>query len=584
MEQLTSYILTATKWALPAVALWVLARCVRSMLREGFEPEYWGRLSIRGQDPLPLEHWECIVGSAKSSDVVLDAPDVHRTHAALIRSDRGQWRLYDLSGGDTSCAGERDSGKGLPVQDGDSLVFGKQKLRFHDLDEKQRAEAEALRRMPGLNISQGLTLLLLTIFQLLMAAEFTQIHSGWLVVRTGLGFAFLILIEWCWFLLVRAMDRRGFEVETLAFFLCTLGYAVCVSAAPEDLLKELLLMLAGLLFFVFLGWWLRDLRRVKALRIPVALLAVALLAVNVALGSTSYGASNWLRLGGISVQPSEFVKIAYIYVGAASLDRLFKRRNLIFFIGFSALCVGALALMGDFGTALIFFVTFLVISFLRSGSFATVFLAVSGAGLAGVLVLSVKPYIAQRFAAWGHVWEDPYGAGWQQTRALSAAASGGLTGVGAGNGWLKDIFAADTDMVFCMVSEEFGLIVAICAVLAVVVIVVFAVRAASLGRSTYFVIAAVASGVMLVVQLALNVFGSTDILPFTGVTFPFVSKGGSSLISCWALLAFIKASDTRLNASFSVRQARREQPAPKPRPSGETPAPKKRKGRGEASG
>ena len=61
---------------------------------------------------------------------------------------------------------------------------------------------------------------------------------------------------------------------------------------------------------------------------------------------------------------------------------------------------------------------------------------------------------------------------------------------------------------------------------------------------------------MMLVQLALNVFGSTDILPFTGVTFPFVSKGGSSLISCWALLAFIKASDTRKNASFSVRRTK----------------------------
>lgn len=70
------------------------------------------------------------------------------------------------------------------------------------------------------------------------------------------------------------------------------------------------------------------------------------------------------------------------------------------FIVFSAVCVGALALMGDFGTALVFFCCFLVISFMRSGSFATVFLALSGAGLAGMLVLTVKPYVAQRFANW----------------------------------------------------------------------------------------------------------------------------------------------------------------------------------------
>ena len=271
------------------------------------------------------------------------------------------------------------------------------------------------------------------------------------------------------------------------------------------------------------------------------------------------GAANWLSFGGFTLQPSEFVKVMYVFVGAASLDRLFRRRNLFFFIAFSAVCVGALALMGDFGTALVFFLTFLVISFMRSGSFATVFLAVAGAALAGFLVLTVKPYIAQRFAAWGHVWEDPYGAGWQQTRALSAAASGGLTGVGAGRGWLHTIFAADTDMVFCLLCEELGLITALCAALAIVAAAFFAVRTAARGRSAYYVIAACAAAVMMTVQMALNIFGSTDILPFTGVTFPFVSRGGSSLISCWALLAFIKAADTRPAASAFVKRSARRQ-------------------------
>ena len=94
------------------------------------------------------------------------------------------------------------------------------------------------------------------------------------------------------------------------------------------------------------------------------------------------------------------------------------------YIVFSAVCVGALALMGDFGTALVFFATFLVISFMRSGNFATVGLALTGAGLAGFLALSVKPHIAARFATWGHVWADVNGTGYQQTRAMSAAASG----------------------------------------------------------------------------------------------------------------------------------------------------------------
>ena len=557
MDVLTETLLLGAKWALPLLALWILARCLRSMLRERYEPEVWGWLEAMDGSRAALKHWECILGRAESCDVTIRSDAVLDTHAVLVRSDRGRWTLYDLSGGDTLAEGETDAGRGLELQDGDVLWFGDQRMIFHDLDEAQRAAVERERGVPGALVSQGLTLLLLSIFQLLLALEYTQVTEGRAQMETALGFAFLILLEWCCYLLMRAMDRRGFELETLAFFLCTLGLAVSASSVPEEMPKQILMLLAGVLLYLFLGFWFRDLRRTKALRWPVAAAALGFLALNVALGVRANGASNWLDVGMFRLQPSEFVKLAYIYVGATSLDRLYRKRNLFLFIGFSAVVVGALALMGDFGAALIFFVTFLVISFLRSGSFATVFLAVAGAVLAGVLVLTVKPYVAQRFAAWGHVWEDPYGAGWQQTQALSAAASGGLTGVGAGRGWLHKVFAADTDMVFCLVSEELGLLVALCAILAVIGIAVFAVRSAARGRSSFFVIAACSAAAMLVTQLALNVFGSTDILPFTGVTFPFVSKGGSSLISCWGMLAFFKAADTRQNASFSVRLSAR---------------------------
>lgn len=553
MDKLTVAVLAASKWILPFLAVWLLLRCIRSMLQENYEPELWGWLEFQDGTRAALKHWECIIGRAGGSDVVIPAGTVGRSHAALIRSDKGTWRLYDLgSGGGTANGALRDDGGGLDVRAGDLLFFSDVGAVFQPLDEAQLLENGGRRSVPGLFVSQGVTLLLLTVFQALLTLQLAgaqPVHAD----SIALAFAALCLIQWSFYLLMRAMDRLGFEIETLAFFLCTLGLSVTASSAPAEIGKYLLLLAAGVLMFLFLGWWLRDLRRTKVMRWPVAIAALGFLALNLLAGTASNGATNWLSLGGFSLQPSEFVKVGYIYVGAASLDQLYRSRNLLLFIGFSAICVGALALMGDFGTALIFFATFLVISFMRSGSFATVLLAVAGAVLAGFLVLTVKPYIAQRFAAWGHVWADPYGAGWQQTRALTAAASGGLLGVGAGRGWLHTIFAADTDMVFCLVSEELGLIIALSAMLALAAMGLFAVRAAASGRSSYYVIAACAASAMMLVQLALNVFGSTDLLPFTGVTFPFVSRGGSSLISCWMLLAFLKAADTRQNASFSVR-------------------------------
>ena len=92
--------------------------------------------------------------------------------------------------------------------------------------------------------------------------------------------------------------------------------------------------------------------------------------------------------------------------------------------------------MNDFGTALIFFAAFLVIAYMRSGSFATIALIVTGIGMAGAMAVRFRPHMLSRFSAWGHVWENALDSGYQQTRAMMCIASGGLFGLGAGRGWL----------------------------------------------------------------------------------------------------------------------------------------------------
>lgn len=127
-------------------------------------------------------------------------------------------------------------------------------------------------------------------------------------------------------------------------------------------------MVLGLIFFLILGLFLRDLERVKKIRWLMAAGAIFLLSLSLVLGKVKYGAANWISIGGFSFQPSELAKICYIFAGAATLDRLFRKRNLGLFIVLTGACMGCLALMSDFGTAAIFFVTFLVIAYLRSAT------------------------------------------------------------------------------------------------------------------------------------------------------------------------------------------------------------------------
>ena len=545
--------MTVSKYALIVLSLVIMLRCIRSMLSDRYEPETWASVRF-GRESVPVTHWENLIGRSRTADIRIDREGIERIHAVLKRRDNGTWMLYDVfSRGGVSVNGEDVGANGAEVLPGDAIRLGNTSLHLQDMSEARRDALDQQRTSAGRKVSPALTLFELTLFELLLLLQHLYTAPRAQTMSIALGFAVLILLEWFCYYAMRLIGRSGFEVETIAFYLTSLGVSVTASAAPQDMFKQTVLILLAFVLFLLLGLWLRDLRRTEATRIAAAVCAVALLGLNIATSDTLNGAKSWLSVAGFSFQPSELVKVGYVYVGAAAMDKLYRRRNLFVFIVFSAVCVGALALIGDFGSALVFFICFLVISFLRSGSIATVFLAVSGAAMAGFLAVSIKPYIARRFATWGHVWEDVYGAGYQQTRALGAAAGGGLFGKGAGGGWLTEIVAADTDMVFAVICEEQGLIIALCMVLAVLTLSFFAVRTARRGRSSYYAIAACAAVSMLMAQMALNVFGSLDLLPFTGVTFPFVSRGGTSLLSCWMLMAFIKGADTRRGGSFVVR-------------------------------
>ena len=538
------------RFLFPVLAIAMLAKVIRALINASPRPEVWVYLSLPNGASEPLTHWENILGRGERNDVVLNYPVVSRQHAALIRDEGDGWTLYDLgSKSGTTVNGTPVGEEGVAVKLGDVLSLGGVEtvlLPVPDREAKKRREEE---RKPA---SPWGSLVLLTVFQLLTAFSFLLSGEEHIML---VPFCFFCLtgVMWIYCTGMGALGRTGFEMETIAFFLSTLSLAVTASSAPGSVPKQLGAIVMGIILFLVLGVFLRDLERVKKIRWLMAAGAVGLLGLSLVMGQVKYGAANWISVFGMSFQPSELAKICYIFAGAATLERLFRKRNLGLFIVLTGVCMGCLALMSDFGTAAIFFVTFLVIAYLRSGDFATLALICGGAVFGAFTLVSLKPYVLRRFAAWGHVWEQASAGGYQQTRTMSAAASGGLIGVGPGEGWLHRVAAADTDLVFGMLCEEWGLVIAVLAVLCIVALAVFAVRCCRAGRSSFYAIAACAATSLLVFQTILNVMGSVDILPLTGVTFPFVSNGGSSMLSAWGLLAFLKAADTRRDASFAIR-------------------------------
>ncbi len=543
---------TILRFVFPVLALAILARCAISLLRFRKEPEIWGHIAFEDGSRLPVTHWENIIGRTRRNDIQMNFENIYKQHAVLTRYEDGSWTIGDVGGrGGIAINGEPITGL-TEIGYGDLIDLNGLEVTLVPITDEEAEYVASCRTNPKHVMSPAITLLLMSIFQFFTVVQLMIGCDPEQWGRIYGSFFAVFLLMWGLFAFNKAMRRSGFEVETIAFFLCSMGLAIIASVDPEELTKTVISMVMGIVLFMVIGFCMRELDIAKKLRYIAAALGPLLLIATLLFGTELYGAKSWIFIGGFSIQPSELVKISFVFAGASTLDRLMTKRNLILFIAYSGICCVLLALCNDFGSAMVFFVAFLVIAYLRSGDFATISLICAGTGFAGFMALKLRPHVAARFSSWRHIWEDPSGSGFQQTQALMCLAAGGLFGLGAGNGQLKYVFAADSDIVFATVCEEWGLIVGILCVLCIVCIALFAVRSASLCRSSFYAISACAAMSILVFQMMLNVFGTVDFLPFTGVTFPFLSNGGSSMMGTWGLLAFVKAADTRQNASFAT--------------------------------
>lgn len=550
-QVITDLAIVVLRILIPLLGIVVVFQCYSSMRRQRRDEKPLIMLvNKENGDCLPVLAWENSIGRGRSCDIPLDDMTVSRDHCVLLRREAG-WFVSDTdSKYGTSVNGTRITER-TPVYINDEIKVGRTTLTMKRAEDYTDISKSWFFKKPGskAGISPFALMVLISIFLLFMAAE-ACVSTEKTDAMPLLIYGCYMAVAWVFYLVsTKALHRVGFELESLAIFLSGVGVMLSVRQEVRQTFVQIIAAAIGMVIFCILIKFIENPDRVTKWRMVIMIAAVGLLGINIVFGSIRGGAANWIVIGGVSVQPSEFVKIAFIFVGASALDQLQRKKNLIEFIIFSAICVGALFLMSDFGTALIFFGTFLMISFMRSGNLKTVILAVVSALFGGAIILRFKPYIANRFEAWGHVWEFSNTTGYQQARVLTYAASGGLFGVGLGNGYLKYVAASESDLVFGLMAEESGLILALTVAVAIGALFFYSRAITTRSRSTFYSVSACCAAGLLVLQSALNIFGATDILPLTGVTLPFVSLGGSSMMACWGLIAFIKAADERTYAA-----------------------------------
>lgn len=547
IQNMLSFILYILRIIVPLLSVLVVTKCFFSLKRgrRSEEPVVLLENMVTHRN-IPVLYWENSIGRSKSCDIVLQDGTVSRSHAVLMRRESG-WIITDTGSRSGTFVNGTKIKEPSQVYPGDSIAVGSTALQFKRVADSL-PEKRPFRRVRRA-ASPFRLLLTVTLIQLLLCVQ-ACFAGGKFSFLPVIPFGGIFVMEWGLYgYSMKGLGRVSFELETVAFLLSGIGIMLLSGAGMSGAYIQLGAMAVGVVMFCALIWFMGDPERVMRFRVAIGAFAVFLFIANLLLAHSRNGARNWINIGPIGVQPSEFIKIAFIFVGASTLDRLQTAKNLTGFITFSAVCMGALFLMKDFGTACIFFVTFLIIAFMRSGSVRTIALICAVAAFGAFLILKFRPYVADRFAVWRHAWEHASDTGYQQVHVMCYSASGGLFGMGIGNGGLKNIFASTSDLVFGMLCEELGLILALIVVVSIALLLFYARSDVTRSRSTFYSISACAAAGLMLFQAGLNIFGATDILPMTGVTLPFISAGGSSMASVWGLLAFIKASDERTYAA-----------------------------------
>ncbi|MBR4286252.1 MAG: FtsW/RodA/SpoVE family cell cycle protein [Clostridia bacterium] len=546
MDAFITLMTSGARYLMLGIVLYVVIRMLLSLFFKKTTDPVRGKLvNTITDEEIFLYDRETSIGRNKKCDLVLPFDTVSRLHAVLAYRNRGFVIFDTFSKSGVSVNGEKIDKKAR-IHHGDVIDIGGLEYTLHEARYKFIKDRSSLLARP----SYGIVLILIGLFNicsmLLNLSVDGEIQPQ--ILLTYLGF---IAVQWLYFLFATFVLRiHNFELEMIGFAFTSVGLAIVGSIYPGAVLKQFLAVVIGVVGFGVMVIIMRNIDTLKSMRWALAGASVLILGATLVIAETTNGAKNWISLGGISIQPSELVKIAFIFAGAVTLEKLQSIKSLTLYIIFATICVGELFLMYDFGTALIFFFTFIVIAFMRSGDVKTLSLVCGVAAVGAVAILILKPYVASRFSTYLHVWEFMDEGGYQQTRTLIYSASGGLFGLGLGNGELRNVFAASEDLVFGVVCEEFGLIMGFTVPMVYCAIAVWAIINAHKTKSTFYAIAGVGAIAMMLFQSMLSIFGITDLLPLTGVTLPFVSKGGSSIISCFCLLAYIKSIDMRTFANF----------------------------------
>ena len=349
-------------------------------------------------------------------------------------------------------------------------------------------------------------------------------------------------------------------VTVLMMFLIGVGVITLkdIARSPETPMEQFIYFGVGAVGMMAAAVFMRNLRAWEKWTYWMMAGSLALLASPLFIGQWQYGAKNWIKVSGFSMQPSEFVKPALVFVMAVCLSGRTTRLNRLLALAFAAALCVLLLLERDLGALLLYFVVTMLLYY-ASTSNLLVTLMGFGAGAAGAYgAYSLFPYVQRRIAAFQDPWSDPLDKGYQIIQALIAIGSGGFFGMGLGLGLPRNIPLYHSDFIFAAICEEFGCLFALCLIGVYLLIALRGFAIAAAARSSFHALVAFGVSAEIALQALLIIGGNTKLIPLTGVTLPLVSSGGSSLAASMVSLGLLLGVSS-VNAQYDREAERRLQ-------------------------
>lgn len=352
---------------------------------------------------------------------------------------------------------------------------------------------------------------------------------------------FVVIISITTWILKKYYPMGDRLIFLLAILLCSIGLIMLFRLDKIIAVKQLVWLVTGIFLFLFIVLYLKK-GLIKYSKYKYYFMAgtIIFMAMATFIGVEILGAKNWVKIGPVSFQPSEFGKIFLILYLACALPDISSRKQLIQPGLVIMIALGFMVIQKDLGTALIIFAVSVTMVYLATSKKRYVLFSLGLFALGGLGSYAVFGHIRRRFMIWLNPWDYVYNESYQLVQSMYAIAMGGLFGRGLGMGHPGYVAVNESDFIFAVICEEMGLLMGLAILILHFLLFYRAIRSAIYAENNFTKLLTAGLSVMIAAQALVIIGGVTGFIPLTGITLPFVSYGGTSLVISFLALGIIQ--------------------------------------------